>query len=75
MYRNVSRNKDLTVSVRSRSRLVWLDSRKYVDDGRGGVIKSSPCKLKLHPELGLRGRTTAQGTRIQQDLGLLRESL
>ncbi len=33
-YRKGSRDKDLAVSVRSRSRLSWLDSRKYVDDGR-----------------------------------------
>ena len=28
--------------------------RKYYDDGRGGKTKSSPCKVKLHRELGLR---------------------
>lgn len=64
MYRNGSRKKDLAVSVKSRSRLVWFDSRKYVDDGRRGMIRSSPCKLKLYKELDLRGRMTGQGTRI-----------
>lgn len=63
MYRNGSRNKDLAASVRSQSRVILLDNRKYVDDGRGGGIRWSPCKLKLHKELGLKGRT-AQGTRI-----------
>lgn len=37
MYRNGSRHKELAVSVRGGSRLVWLESRKDVDDGRWGV--------------------------------------
>lgn len=57
MYRNGGRNKNLAVNVKSRIGSVWLDSRKYVDDGRGEErINSSPCKLKLDSKLRLRGR-------------------
>ena len=65
MYRDGGRNKNLAVNVKSRIGSVWLDSRDYVDDGRGEErIKSSPCKLKLKLDSKLRprgGRRKAQG--------------
>lgn len=75
MYRNGTRNKDLAVSVRGRSRLVWLESRKYVDDGRGGVIKSSPCKLELHGELWLERKQDGSSDTQTQDLRQLEKPL
>ncbi len=48
MYRNGSRKRDLVADVGSRSRSIWLESRKCVDDGRGRLLTSSPCELKLH---------------------------
>ena len=65
MYRDGGRNNNLAVNVKSRIGSGWLDSREYVDDGRGEEgVKSSPCKLKLKLDSKLRstgGRRKAQG--------------
>ena len=63
------------MNVGSRSRTVIVfDDREYVDDGRGRMIKSSPCKfesLELPKELCVGGgRTDSRETHMQDWQGV-----
>ena len=54
--------------------LLSFDDREYVDDGRGRMIKSSPCKfrsLELPKELCVGGgRTDSRETHMQDWQGV-----
>ena len=50
MYRDGGRNKNLAVNVKSRIGSVWLDSREYVDDGRGEERRDQELSMQAEAE-------------------------